>query len=317
MSRSRDRSADARGQGLVDRAVDVLRRGGLVAFPTETVYGLGADARAPLAVRRIFAAKGRPAGHPLIVHVPSCPDPADALAGWALPDPRADSLARAFWPGPLTLVLRRDDVPDDVTGGLPTVGLRVPDHPVAQALLHAFGGGIAAPSANRFGRISPTTAAHVREDLGEDLGEDLLVLDGGPCAIGVESTIIDLSGPTPALLRLGAVTRSRVEALIGPLDSSSATPAPGTLPGHYAPRTALRIAADPQAQAQRLRADGLTVAILPGSQDASTYARQLYAELRRLDQLGVDVLVAQPAQAQGLGLAVNDRLTRAARGSVE
>jgi L-threonylcarbamoyladenylate synthase len=187
---------------LIARAVDVLRDGGLVAFPTETVYGLGADASNAAAVNRIFAAKGRPADHPLIVHLAS----ADSLDAWASAvSPLARAFAAACWPGPLTIVLRRAArVPDAVTGGLSTVGLRVPSHPVAQALLRAFDGGIAAPSANRFGTVSPTTAAHVRESLGDRVD---LVLDGGPSDVGVESTIVDCSGDTPAILRPGGVPR--------------------------------------------------------------------------------------------------------------
>ena len=295
------------------QAMALLRAGELVGFPTETVYGLGADARNPLAVRRIFAAKGRPADHPLIVHLATPADPAQALEAWAVVDDRARRLARALWPGPLTLVLpRRAGVPDEVTGGLDTVGLRMPRHPVAQALLAAFGDGVAAPSANRFGQVSPTTAAHVQAEL----GAALLVLDGGPCAVGIESTIVDLSGPVPALLRPGAVTAEQIQAIVGPLGPAGTTRAPGTLPGHYAPHTSLRIAADPQAQARLLRAQGLRVAVLLAT-DPAEYARQLYAELRRLDAQGVDVLVAQPAAEDGLGRAINDRLSRAARGSAD
>ena len=274
---------------ILARAVARLRGGGLVAFPTETVYGLGADARDPLAVRRIFATKGRPVDHPVIVHLPG----ADALPDWAVVPDAAWALAARFWPGPLTLVLRRvSGVLDEVTGGRDTVGLRVPDHPVAAALLAAFGDGIAAPSANRFGRVSPTSAAHVREEL----GDELLVLDGGECQIGIESTILDLSGESPALLRPGAVTRADLEAVIGPVAVGGTTAAPGTLPAHYAPRTALELTHDAAASAAALAARGLSVAILPPGPPADL-ARRLYAELRRL------------------GFAVNDRLTRAARGA--
>ena len=194
----------------IARAAEVVRRGGLVAFPTETVYGLGADARDPRAVARIFAVKGRPSDHPLIVHVGS----ADAMEEWALDVPvLAHTFAARFWPGPLTLVLRRAaDVLDEVTGGQHTVGLRVPSHPVALALIRASGCALAAPSANRFGRVSPTTAAHVRDDLGDDVD---LILDGGPCEVGVESTIVDLSGREPAILRPGGVPREALEAVAG------------------------------------------------------------------------------------------------------
>jgi L-threonylcarbamoyladenylate synthase len=288
----------------LDHAADLLRQGELVAFPTETVYGLGAAADQPLAVRRIFAAKGRPVDHPVIVHLPD----ASHLERWAhLDGTPARALAAAFWPGPLTLVLRRTDrVLDEVTGGRPTVGLRVPHHPVAHALLQAVGGGVAAPSANRFGRVSPTTAAHVRAEFGDAVH----VLDGGPCVVGVESTIVDLSGDAPALLRPGGVPTEALEALLGPLPIGT-TVAPGTLPGHYAPHTALRLSAHPAADAARLRAQGRTVATLPAG-DPAPHARRLYAELRRLDALGVDVLVAELAPEAGLGRAINDRLRRAA-----
>ena len=298
--------------GAIRRAAALLRAGELVAFPTETVYGLGADARNPLAVRRIFAAKGRPAEHPLIVHLAAAGDPARPLAAWAVVDDRARKLVRRLWPGPLTVVLpRAEGVLDEVTGGLSTVGLRMPSHPMAQALLVAFGDGIAAPSANRFGRVSPTRAEHVEAEL----GGELLVVDGGPCSVGIESTIVDLTGPLPALLRTGAVTEEQLQAILGPLGPPSATRVPGTLPGHYAPHTSLRIAPDPRAEADRLRAQGWAVEILPAPADPAQHARRLYAELRRLDALGVDVLVAEPAQGVGLGRAVNDRLARAARGS--
>jgi L-threonylcarbamoyladenylate synthase len=194
----------------IERAVALLRRGELVAFPTETVYGLGADAANPAAVARIFAAKGRPADHPLIVHLPA----AEHLARWARDIPaEAEKLAAAFWPGPLTLILKRQpQVPNAVTGGQDTVGLRVPSHPLALELLRAFEGGIAAPSANRFGRISPTTAAHVREELGERVP---LVLDGGACPVGIESTILDLSRGVPVLLRPGAIGPADIARVLG------------------------------------------------------------------------------------------------------
>jgi L-threonylcarbamoyladenylate synthase len=189
----------------IDRAVEVLRGGGLVAFPTETVYGLGANASSPDALHRLYAVKGRPADHPVIVHLAA----ADELAEWAadVPDD-ARTLADSFWPGPLTLVLPcTDRVPSEATGGLATVALRVPDQPVALALLRAFGGGLAAPSANRFGRVSPTSALDVRADLGDDVD---VILDGGPCRVGVESTIVDCSAGEPAILRLGGIPRERV-----------------------------------------------------------------------------------------------------------
>ncbi len=291
----------------VQQAAELLLAGELVAFPTETVYGLGADAENPLAVRRVFAAKGRPADHPLIVHLA----PEADLDAWAALDDRARRLAERFWPGPLTLVLpRRARVPDEVTGGRETVGLRVPDHPVALALLRAFGGGIAAPSANRFGHVSPTTADHVRAEF----GPGVFVLDGGPCRVGVESTILDLSDDLPALLRPGGVPLEALEAEIGTIAEGGSTPAPGNLPAHYAPRTSLAIADDAVAAAAALRRQGRRVATLYAS-DPQDYARRLYAELRRLDELGVDILVAERVSDAGLGRAINDRLARAARGS--
>ncbi|MCK6525906.1 threonylcarbamoyl-AMP synthase [Myxococcota bacterium] len=291
----------------MQRALALLHAGQLVGLPTETVYGLAADGLNPFALRQIFAAKGRPVDHPLILHLGD----AAWLPRFAEPDPRADALAEAFWPGPLTLVMRRlPGVPDEVTGGRETVALRVPAHPVARALLWAYGRPLAAPSANRFGRVSPTTAAHVREEL-----PGVFVLDGGPSEVGVESTIVDLSGPVPALLRPGAVSAEAIAALIGPLGSSQ-TVAPGTLPGHYAPRTALRLSHSPDADAEAARAQGLTVAILRAG-EPQDHARRLYAELRRLDAEGVDLLLAEPSADGALGAAINDRLTRAAYGAKE
>jgi L-threonylcarbamoyladenylate synthase len=225
----------------IDQAVDLLRQGRLVAFPTETVYGLGADASNPEAVRRIFLAKGRPVDHPLIVHIPSVA----SLDAWVLSVPEAaQQLAAHFWPGPLALILKkRPEVPLEVTGGQDTVGLRVPDHPIALRLLQAFGGGVAAPSANRFCRISPTLAIHVQEELGESVD---MILDGGACQVGVESTIVDLSGSQPKLLRPGHITRDQIEAVLQ--TQLLLTPqveqvdvmqirAPGMMAIHYAPIT--------------------------------------------------------------------------------
>ena len=292
----------------LDAAAAHLRAGGLVAFPTETVYGLGARARDPLAVRQIFATKGRPADHPLIVHLAD----ADWLGRWARLDAPlgglASKLADAHWPGPLTLVLpRASDVPDEVTGGLETIGLRVPAHPVARALIEAVGEGLAAPSANRFGRVSPTTAAHVAAEFGTAVP----VVDGGACTVGVESTILDLSGTQPALLRPGGVPVEALEARIGPVQRGGTTRAPGTLASHYAPHTALVLTGDLEGERVRQLDRGLRVATLAAG-EPDDHARRLYAELRRLDGLGVDVLVAERAAPGGLGDAINDRLTRAA-----
>lgn len=313
----------------IARAAAVLRAGGLVALPTETVYGLGADAARDDAVARIFAAKGRPAGHPLIVHLAE----GAPLDGWAAEvPPLARALAARAWPGPLTMILRRGPrVAGAVTGGADTVGLRVPAHPVAQALLRAFGGGVAAPSANRFGAVSPTTAAHVVADLGAAVD---YVLDGGPCAVGVESTIVDLSRGQPVLLRPGGLAREALEAVVGPLaEADAAAPAaPGTLASHYAPRArviAVAAAEVPSAVAAA-RAGGArrvaalapasAVATWPGldalaralPDDPAGMARELYGALRDLDAAAVEVIVAALPPAAGLGEAVADRLRRAA-----
>ena len=309
-------------------AVAVLRRGGLVAFPTETVYGLGADAANPAAVGRIFAVKGRPRSHPVIVHLAE----ATAVKAWAADvPPDAWALAEAFWPGPLTLILpRADHVPDAVTGGAATVGLRVPNQPLALELLSAFGSGIAAPSANRFGRVSPTTAAHVRADLGTAVD---LVLDGGPCAVGVESTIVDLSRGAPRVLRLGGLSVEALSEVLGhrveAQDGPGATPAPGTLLSHYAPAARVEVLAS-DAVADRARAllaedrrvgvlaprriEGLPAGTeaLPPAGSAAAYAKCLYQRLREADRIGLDVLLAVPPPERGIGAAVADRLRRAA-----
>jgi L-threonylcarbamoyladenylate synthase len=310
----------------IQRAVDVLREGGLIALPTETVYGLGADASNDLAVRRIFAVKGRPSSHPLIVHLPSV----EAARGWTLGLGEAgEALARAFWPGPLTLIVRRNaQVSDAVTGGQDTVGLRVPSHPLALELLQAFGGGIAAPSANRFGRVSPTTAEHVRSELGTDVD---FVLDGGPSAVGVESTIIDVTGAAPRLLRPGGIGREAIEAVLGqPLvlaTHATDVRAPGMLESHYAPRAGLWLVTAGELAfeaTKRLEAGARVVAMVPSSisvppgvvrldvpPDAEGFARVLFARLREADALG-DLILAVPPPESGLGLAVRDRLQRAA-----
>ena len=321
----------------VGAAVEVLRRGGLVAFPTETVYGLGADAANPGAVARIFAVKGRPRNHPVIVHVAE----AAAIKDWAAQIP-ADTwkLAEAFWPGPLTLILARSaGVPDAVTGGAATVGLRVPNQPLALELLEAFGGGVAAPSANRFGRVSPTTAAHVRADLGTDVD---VILDGGPCAIGVESTIVDLSQGRPRVLRLGGLSVEELSDSLGHAvevtagaaggaesRSDKAVPAPGTLPSHYAPQARVELlieeavadrAAGLLAEGRRVgllaprRIDGLPDGLdaLPPAGGPRAYAQCLYQRLREADRRGLDVLLAVPPPETGIGSAIGDRLRRAA-----
>jgi L-threonylcarbamoyladenylate synthase len=315
------------GSPNIQRAVTLLHSDGLVAFPTETVYGLGADARNPQAVARIFSTKGRPADHPLIVHLAD----ASQLGAWAQHIPHAAwQLADAFWPGPLTLVLpRAPHVLDAVTGGLDTVALRMPDHPLALALLRAFGGGIAAPSANRYGRVSPTAAAHVREELGDAVD---MVLDGGSCPVGIESTIVDLSSTTIRILRPGAITESAMRRVLGTPVISTAVGgvrAPGRKPSHYAPRArvVLAVGEEAAAEAGRWRACGYRVGLLashrpPGlpadvawldfGEDVPAQARKLYQALRQADHLGLQMLVAvMPADA-GLGHALRDRLRRAA-----
>ncbi len=313
------------------RAAALLRAGELVAFPTETVYGLGADAGNPAAVAKIFAAKGRPADHPLIVHLPD----ATHLAHWADPvPPVARQLAAAFWPGPLTLILpRAAGVTDAVTGGQRSVGVRVPGHPLALELLAAFGSGIAAPSANRFGRISPTTAQHVRDELGEAVA---LVLDGGPCEVGIESTILDLSGDTPSILRPGHISAEAIADVIGILPArhagAGAPRVSGSLEAHYAPRTPMQlVAADGLLPAVRhALAAGERVAVLAclapaitGERiawraipaDPEAYARALYASLRWLDGLGCQRLVVEQPPQTAPWIAVQDRLQRAAAGA--
>jgi len=319
----------------VEVAAEALRQGSLVAFPTETVYGLGADARNPEAVRRIFAVKGRPPGHPLIVHIAD-PVMLDDIAVDVTDAARR--LAVELWPGPLTLVVGRRPgaVADEVTGGLPTVGVRVPGHPIGLALLRTFGGPVAAPSANRFGRVSPTTAAHVRADLGDDVD---VVLDGGPCGVGVESTIVDCTGAGSGVglrvLRLGGVPVARMEEIAGEeIPVGGTTAAPGTLASHYAPRARVEVTADAAQSLRRARelaAPGRTVAVMaPGAEpvagagtaaplvldvpdDAEGYARVLYTRLREADALGAEVVVvAPPTGGGGLSATVADRLRRAA-----
>jgi L-threonylcarbamoyladenylate synthase len=281
------------------------------------VYGLGADAANAQAVRRLFAVKGRPADHPVIVHVARAAQLDDLARD--VPD-LARRLADAFWPGPLTIVVRRnpDRVVSEVTGGLDTVGVRVPDHPVALELLEAFGGGVGAPSANRFGRVSPTTAAHVRADLGNDVRR---ILDGGPSRVGVESTIVDVTGVHPVVLRVGGIPEARVAEIAGApvgLRVDGEVAAPGTLPSHYAPNARVELvrAHEMHEQAERRRTDGLTVGVIEPPDDVDEYARVLYQRLRDLDRAGVDVILAVvPSDREGMGAAVADRLRRAAAGS--
>lgn len=305
----------------VGRAVACLRAGGLVGMPTETVYGLAADASDPGAVARIYAVKGRPTGHPLIVHAADT----DMLDGWVRPGPAEAAfaeLARTCWPGPLTvLVGRGPKVPDAVTGGRPTVGVRVPAHPVATALMTGFGAPVAAPSANRFGKVSPTTAAHVLADLGPwlDPARDV-VLDGGRASVGVESTIVDLTVDPPQLLRAGAIDAVTIGRLLDVPVAGAAGPsrAAGMLVAHYAPRTEVLLAETP-GEARQLVADrsagGRRVRLLDRTDDLVVAAHELYADLRAADADGLDTLVVVLPPAEGLGHALRDRLLKAAAGS--
>ncbi len=304
-----------------------LAAGHLVAFPTETVYGLGADALDPTAVARIFTAKGRPTDHPLICHVAS-PDGLAALVADVTPEARA--LADAFWPGPLTLVMPRSPaVPDAVTGGRDTVAVRVPAHPLALALLHAFGGPVAAPSANAFGRPSPTRAQDVVEELGDSVA---VVIDGGPCEIGIESTVLDLTTDPPQVLRPGAIGAAQVAHVLGrPVAAEASGPAraPGMLESHYAPGARVEVVGDLAAAAARALAlsgdghgvgliapgpvdDGGGAVVLVAADSPDDYAARLYAAFRRADAQALNVIVAVPPAAEGIGIAVRDRLERAA-----
>ena len=317
----------------LDQAVALLRAGELVAFPTETVYGLGADASNPDAVAKIFAAKGRPADHPLIVHLPGI----DHLERWARDVPaKAYALAEAFWPGPLTLILKRQpQVPAAVTGGQDTVGLRVPAHPLALGLLRAFEGGVAAPSANRFGHVSPTTAQHVRDELGDAVA---MILDGGPCQVGIESTIVDVTGEHTRILRPGMVSAYELGKVLGRLPGIGAQGddhAPrvsGSLAAHYAPTTPLAllqpdvvIFAVREALAANQRIGVIAPMACPLSDErivwrqisgeAAGFAHDLYALLRELDALGCARIVVQKPPQNENWRAVNDRLQRAVAGS--
>ena len=320
-------------------AADVLRAGGLVGFPTETVYGLAALATDPTAVRRVFAVKGRPADHPLIVHLPDV----SHAARWADPVPPALApLAAVLWPGPLTVVVRAAaGVPPEVTGGRPTVALRVPAHPLALEVLTLLDEGVAAPSANRFGRVSPTSAADVVADLDGDVD---LVLDGGPCEVGVESTILDLTGEVPEVLRTGAVSAAALAGILGgevrSWTGEGEARAPGMLAAHYAPTARVVVADDVASAAARLGEVGAgdRVALLAGSAadleslaagagdrdlvvlepvgEADGFAHHLYARLRQADRLGCAVVLVVAPNPSGVGVAVRDRLARAAAGSV-
>lgn len=310
---------------VIQRAVAILRAGGLVAFPTETVYGLGADALNAQAVRAVFALKGRPSKNPLIVHVADIAGARRVVAEWP---PMAQRLAEEFWPGPLTIVLRgAPSIPSEVTGGSPNVAVRCPDHPVASALLRSFDGPLVAPSANPSGFVSPTTAAHVREGF---LGADLFVLDGGPCRAGIESTVVSLTTSPPTILRSGAVPVEDLREIIpdvreaddlaaGLLDS------PGRLPSHYAPHAPVVLIDAPDVRSRNLPAGACAllmssdyttepgVAVIAMPTDPLSYAARLYAALREADaRKPHTIFVERPEATGGLWAAIHDRLRRAA-----
>lgn len=334
MEQQKQQAVEAK-QADIDAAARALEAGSLVAFPTETVYGLGADAENPAAVAAIYAAKGRPQDHPVIVHVA----PGAALDYWCADIPsEARQLAEAFWPGPLTMILKRaPNIPDAVSGGQDTVGIRCPSHPVAIRLLQAFKGGrggVAAPSANKFGHVSPTTAQHVRDEFGAD-PRIATVLDGGQSEVGIESTIVDLSrlqSHGPVLLRPGHISAEAIAAVIDRLPARPDVAAPrasGTLESHYAPHTpvAMQDTATLAATLERLHAAGRKVALihysplppahaeiaLPATPEG--FAHALYAALRAMDGAGADLILVEAPPQDGAWLGVNDRLRRAAHGS--
>lgn len=281
----------------IARAAELLRAGRLVAIPTETVYGLAANALDEAAVRRIFAAKGRPYSSPLIVHVASLGMASELALEWS---PAASRLAARFWPGPLTLVVpKRNVVPDVVTAGFPTVALRMPAHPVALAVIAAAGTPLAAPSANRFTGLSPTTARHVRDSLGDAVD---FVLDGGACTVGIESTVVSLSGSVPRILRPGTISRTQIEDAIGPVDSGGGAESPGQHPKHYSPRTRVVLGPPPaEGRGIRLR--------LPS--DPAACAEQLYSQLHDLDQQGYDWIAVDLPPETPEWAGIRDRLERA------
>jgi L-threonylcarbamoyladenylate synthase len=283
----------------IDQAVELLRRGRLVAFPTETVYGLGANALDPAAVQRIFEAKGRPLSSPLIVHVASVEMARELALKWT---DQAEALARKFWPGPLTLVVpKQPRVPDLVTAGLPSVGLRMPAHPLAMALLESCGLPLAAPSANRFTHVSPTTAEHVREALGDAVD---LVLDGGACSVGIESTVLSLAGPVPRILRAGMITRAEIEAVIGSVGTGAGPESPGQHPKHYSPRTPV-VLGDPPTAGRGVRPE------MPA--DPAAFAERLYAVLHDLDRGCYDWIAFDLPPDTPEWAGIRDRLLRASQ----
>ena len=310
----------------MQKAAKTLLEGNLVAFPTETVYGLGADALNKQAVARIYQVKGRPADHPLIVHIHSM----QVMGQWVDDVPEyAIALGRDFWPGPMTLIFKRSSLAQDfITGGQSTVGIRVPNHVVALGLLEAFqnlgGRGVAAPSANRFGHVSPTTAAAVSQELSEYLSQEDQVLDGGPCAVGVESTIIDCTGEVPRILRPGGITPEMIQASTGltPViaDTSDAEEirVSGSLEKHYAPAAKVLLDQTPVAGqgfiAASRRVTPTGVKRLAAPKNINEFARDLYSALRKADELGLAEVVVEQPTGDGLAIAIRDRLMRAAKG---
>ena len=310
--------------GVILKAAEIIKRGGIVAFPTETVYGLGADAFNPLAVARIFEVKRRPYFDPLIVHVAS---PADVKKLVKEIPSNVKEIIKRFWPGPLTVVLlKKEDIPDIVTAGLSTVAIRMPSHPMALSLIEESQCPIAAPSANPFGYLSPTTAEHVRDQLGDQVD---LILDGGPCPIGVESTIISFLEERPRLLRPGGVSLEEIESIIGKVEISpiedDRPSAPGMLPKHYAPRTPIVLNwNDKNLKIDKNKKIGLlafqetknhlkfhSVEVLSKKGDIHEAAANLFAAIRRLDELNLDLILAETIPEVGLGRAIMDRLRRA------
>ena len=310
----------------MQKAAKTLLEGNLVAFPTETVYGLGADALNKQAVARVYQVKGRPADHPLIVHIHSM----QVMGQWVDDVPEyAISLARDFWPGPMTLIFKRSSLAQDfITGGQDTVGIRVPNHTVALALLEVFhnlgGRGVAAPSANRFGHVSPTTAKAVSDELTQYLLPEDQIMDGGPCSVGVESTIIDCTGELPRILRPGAITEEMIKESTGltdlaPTTSTDESPrVSGSLEKHYAPAAKVLLDQTPVAgqgfiaSSRRVTPTGVTRLAAP--KNADEFARDLYTALRKADELGLQEVVVEQPQGDGIAVAIRDRLSRAAAG---
>ena len=295
----------------IDRAVEILRNGGLVGLPTETVYGLAADASQKTAIAKIFSVKGRPNNHPLIVHVSSL----DVARTWSSQwTHSAEILGSTYWPGPLSVIVQKSSIVlDEVTGGHQTVAVRVPGHELALELLQQFKGGLAAPSANKFGKVSPTTAQHVLDDLGDDVD---YILDGGPCRVGVESTIVDCSLEVPVVLRPGGITAEAIESIVA-LDNvdSGISRAPGMLLAHYAPLCEVVLVENMQ-QAQGSLGDANSkYRILDASIDPISFASTMYSLLRQCDLDGIQKLVVVLPEPIGIGLAIRDRLTKAAHGS--